>query len=100
LSNLAGAAVLLLLMRRRVRGGVETAATLTALAKILVASALAAAVAALVWWGLDAALGRSLLGQLVSVGGGLAVGTGAYVLACRLLRVRELGSLFALRRGS
>jgi len=98
LSNLAGAAVLLVLMRRRVRSGAETAATLTALAKILVASVAAAAVATLTWWALDAALGRSLAGQLVSVGGGLGVGAGAYVLACRLLRVRELGSLFALRR--
>jgi putative peptidoglycan lipid II flippase len=100
LSNLAGAAVLLVLMQRRVRGGVETAATLTALAKILVASAVAAAVAALVWWGLDAVVGRSLPGQLVSVGGGLGAGLAAYVLGCRLLRVRELGSLFALRRGT
>jgi putative peptidoglycan lipid II flippase len=98
LSNLAGAAVLLVLMRRRVRGGVETASTLTALAKILVASAAAASVAVLAWWALDAAVGRSLAGQLVSVGGGLGVGTAAYVVACRLLRVRELGSLFALRR--
>ena len=29
----------------------------------------------------------------------LALGTGAYVLAARLVGVRELGSLLALRRG-
>jgi putative peptidoglycan lipid II flippase len=87
-------------MRGRIRGAVEPAATLSALSRILVASVVAAAVATLTWWGLDAALGRSLGAQVVSVGLGLAVGTGGYVIACRLLGVRELGSLLALRRGS
>jgi putative peptidoglycan lipid II flippase len=99
LSNLAGAMVLVVLMRRRVRGGVEVAATLSALTRILVASVVASGIAVLVWWGLDAALGRSLVAQIVSVGGALALGTGAYLLSSRLLGVRELGSLFALRRG-
>ena len=99
LSNLAGAVVLLVLMQRRVRTGAETAATLSALARILVASVIASGVAAVVWWGLDAALGRSFGGQVVSVGVGLTLASGAYLLASRLLGVRELGSLFALRRG-
>jgi putative peptidoglycan lipid II flippase len=99
LSNLAGAVVLLVLMQRRVRTGAETAATLSALARILVASVIASGVAAVVWWGLDAVLGRSFGGQVVSVGVGLTLATGAYLLASRLLGVRELGSLFALRRG-
>jgi putative peptidoglycan lipid II flippase len=86
-------------MRRRVRGGVELAATLSALTRILVASVVAAGIAVLVWWGLDAALGRSLVAQIVSVGGALALGTGAYLLLSRLLGVRELGSLLSLRRG-
>src|SRR4029453_19206450 len=93
LSNLAGAVVLLVLMQRRVRTGAETAATLSALARILVASVIASGVAAVVWWGLDAALGRSFGGQVVSVGVGLALASGAYLLASRLLGVRELGSL-------
>ena len=100
LSNLAGAVALLVLMRRRIRGTIESAATLSALSRILLASVVAAAVATLAWWGLDAALGRSLVGQVVSVGLGLAAGTGGYVVACRLLGVRELGSLLALRGGS
>ena len=99
LSNLAGAVALLVLMRRRAHGGVETAATLAALSRILVASVVAAAVATLGWWGLDEVLGRSLGGQLASVGLGLALGTGGYVVSCRLLGVRELGSLLELRRG-
>ncbi|MCZ7588158.1 MAG: murein biosynthesis integral membrane protein MurJ [Gaiella sp.] len=96
LSNLAGALALAILMWRRV-GGVEMAATLTALARILVASVAASAVAVGVWWALDAALGREILGQLVSVGLGLGAGTVVYLGACRLLGVRELGSLLGLR---
>ena len=86
-------------MQRRVQTGVAVAATLSALARILVASVVGAGVAAVVWWGLDSELGRSLGGQIVSVGLGLGIATGAYVLTCRLLGVRELGSLLALRRG-
>ena len=82
---------------RRVRGGVEPAATLTALARILVASGRRRRCRGAVWWGLDAALGRSRSRQVVSVGGALALGTGAYLLACRVLGVRELGSLLELR---
>jgi putative peptidoglycan lipid II flippase len=98
LSNLAGAVVLMVLMWRRV-GGVEAATTLTALVRIIVASVVASGVAVLVWWGVDGALGRSIVGQILSVGLGLGAGTVAYLGACRVLGVRELGSLLALRRG-
>ena len=49
LSNLAGAVALAVLMWRRV-GGVEAAATLTALTRIIVASVVASGLAVLVWW--------------------------------------------------
>jgi peptidoglycan biosynthesis protein MviN/MurJ (putative lipid II flippase) len=98
LSNLAGAVALAILMWRRI-GGVGAAATLTALTRIIVASVIASALAAGVWWVIDAALGRSTTGQIVSVGLGLGVGTVGYLGVSRLLGVRELGSLFALRRG-
>jgi putative peptidoglycan lipid II flippase len=97
LSNLAGAVALAVLMQRRV-GGVDTGATMLALGRIVVAAATASGLAALVWWGLDAVVGRSTLGQVVSVGAGLGIGTVAYVGACRVLGVRELGSLLGLRR--
>ncbi|HET9242888.1 MAG TPA: murein biosynthesis integral membrane protein MurJ [Gaiella sp.] len=97
LSNLAAAVVLVLLMRRRVEG-VETTATATALVRILVASAAASAAAVGVWWAVDAVVGRSLVGQLLSVGLGLTAALGVYLAACRLLGVRELGSLLGLRR--
>ena len=99
LSNLAGALALVWLMRSRVPD-VDTAASLGALARILVASAVAAGAAVLAWWGLDELVGRSLPGQLVSVGVGLGVAGLVYVASCRVLRVRELGSLLELRRAS
>jgi putative peptidoglycan lipid II flippase len=100
LSNLAGALALAVLMWRRV-GGLDTWSTLAALGRIALASVVASGLAVLVWWGLDAELGRSLGAQILSVGLALVVGTGAYLGACRLLGVRELGSLLALgRRGT
>jgi putative peptidoglycan lipid II flippase len=99
LSNLAGALALAALMWKRV-GGVELAATLSALARIIVASVVAAGVAVGTWWAIDAALGRSTVAQIVSVGLALGAGTVVYLGACRLLGVRELGSLLALRRSA
>ena len=98
LSNLAGAVVLFALIQRR-GIGVERGPTVTAILRILVAAVVATGVATLLWWGLDEALGRSLLAQIVSLGLGLASGTAAYLGACRVVGVRELGTLFALRRG-
>ena len=97
LSNLAGALALGVLMWGKV-GGVEARATIGALTRIVLGSVVASGLAVLVWWGLDAALGRSVGAQVVSVGLALVVGTFTYLGACRLLGVRELGSLLALRR--
>jgi hypothetical protein len=74
-------------------------ATLSALARIIVASVVASGLAVAVWWAIDAALGRSTVAQILSVGLALGLGTAAYLGSCRLLGVRELGSLLALRRG-
>src|SRR5207245_722130 len=64
---------------------------------VVAASAALAAAAYPVWRGLDAALGRSFGGQVVSVAGALAAGGLAYLVSCRLLRVRELDALLSLR---
>src|SRR4051812_14803886 len=66
-----------MVLRRRL-DGLDLPRTMTSFAKIVAASALLGVVAYVVWWGLDQALGRSLLAQIVSVGGGLAAGAGAY----------------------
>jgi putative peptidoglycan lipid II flippase len=94
--NVAGTAVLLVLLRRRL-GRIELGQTSISVARVVVASAALAGAAFLVWDGLDRAVGRSFGGQLVSVGLALAVGTVVYLAACRALRVRELDALLALR---
>src|SRR5438094_1042226 len=97
LVNVAGSVVLIVLMRRRLgRLGFKEIAD--SLVRIVIASAVLAGAAYGTWYGLDAALGRSFVGQLVSVGSALAVGIDVYLLACRALKVRELGALLALLR--
>ena len=53
-----------------------------------------------VWWGIDNALGRSLLAQILSVGSALVAGSAAYaaiVLALRIPEARQIVDLFASR---
>jgi len=93
--NVAGAVLLFGLLRRRL-GRIDLRQTAPALGRILVASAFAA-LAFLVWLPLDHSFGRSFGGQLGSLLPALAVATGLYLGACRLLGVRELDTLLALR---
>jgi putative peptidoglycan lipid II flippase len=95
LVNVAGSGVLLVLMRRRL-GRMNFGEIADSVLRIVVASAGLAAAAYGTWFGLDHALGRSFAGQLGSVVLALAVGTSVYLLACRALKVRELGALLAL----
>ena len=95
--NVAGSAVLLILMRRRL-GRLGFGAIADSVLRVVVASAALAGAAYGTWYALDRELGRSFGGQLGSVGAALVAGTGVYLLACRALKVRELGALLALRR--
>jgi putative peptidoglycan lipid II flippase len=97
LVNVFGAAALLVVLHRRIRL-TGLGATAVSVTRILVASVVAAAAALGSWYALDAALGRSLGAQLVSVGAGLAAATLAYLAACRAFRVRELEALLPLLR--
>jgi putative peptidoglycan lipid II flippase len=94
--NIAGTAVLLVFLRRRL-GSIDLRATSDTLVRVTAASAVLAGVAFGVWYALDRGLGRSFGGQLVSVGLALTAGTLSYLIACRVLRVRELDALLALR---
>jgi putative peptidoglycan lipid II flippase len=94
--NVAGTAVLLVLLRRRLRR-IEFAATAASVLRIVAASTVLAGVSFGIWYGLDRAVGRSFGGQLLSIAPALAVGIAAYLGACRALRVRELDALLALR---
>jgi putative peptidoglycan lipid II flippase len=97
--NMAGAATLIYLMRRRL-GGLDGRRTASSVARILVASAGVAGVAYIVWEPLDSALGRSFPAQVVSLGLALTAATAVYLGLCRVLRVRELGALRQLRRSA
>ena len=96
LVNVAGAGLLLWFLRRRL-GRIDLGRTLPALGRIVLASAVAA-LAYFVWLPLDKAFGHSLAGQLGSLVPALCAATALYLAACRLLRVRELDALLALRR--
>jgi putative peptidoglycan lipid II flippase len=77
------------LLLRRDLGGVEGRRTLGAAAQMLAAGALLGGVAYGVWHGLDSALGRSLIAQIVSVGTALVAGFGVYAGAVWAMRVPE-----------
>jgi putative peptidoglycan lipid II flippase len=99
LVNIAGTLGLLAILRRRL-GRLDGMAIATSYGRIAVASAVAAAAAFGVWWGLDEALGRSLGAQVVSVGVGILAAASVYLGASALFRVRELQMLLSLRRAS
>jgi putative peptidoglycan lipid II flippase len=85
---------------RRELDGLEAARTLRASAQMLVAALVLGAVAYGVWWGLDALLGDSLLGQVTAVGTGVAVGTVVYagiVLALRIPEARDIAGMLRAR---
>jgi putative peptidoglycan lipid II flippase len=94
--NIAGTAVLLVLLRRRL-GRIEAGETASATVRIVIASAVLGVVAFGLWYALDRAFGRSFPGQLLSVGAALVASTGAYLVCCRLLGVREVRALLSLR---
>jgi putative peptidoglycan lipid II flippase len=77
-------------------GRLEGPQTLMITIRILIASALLAGVSWLIWKGLDAALGRSLIAQLLSVGLAIAIGGVVYakcVLAMRIPEARQIEAL-------
>jgi putative peptidoglycan lipid II flippase len=99
LVNIAGTAALLVVMRQRL-GRVEGRALAASYVRIVVLGALAAAVALGVWRGLDELVGRSLGGQLVSVGAAFAVAAAGFLAGARILRMQELDLVLSLRRRS
>jgi putative peptidoglycan lipid II flippase len=97
IANIVTAVVQWRLLRDRV-GDLELRETLGSLVLMLASCALLAAVAWASWTALDAALGRSLLAQAVSVSGALVLAVAAYVGAARLLRVPEVSVGLSLVR--
>jgi putative peptidoglycan lipid II flippase len=97
IANIVSVLALLVVLRRRLEQ-IELPQTVRATILITLASGVLAGVSYLVWWGLDAAVGRSTGAQLLSVTTALLAGGAGYLVACRLLRVHELQALLSLRR--
>jgi putative peptidoglycan lipid II flippase len=84
---------------RRLLGGLELGRLLDTGIRITVAAAALAAVSFGIWDVLDNALGRGLLGQIVSLGAALGLGGLVYVGASKLLRIAELDQIMRLLPG-
>jgi putative peptidoglycan lipid II flippase len=86
---------------RRILHGLELGRLTSAAVRISIAAAGLAAISWIVWDVLDEMLGRGLLGQIASMGGGLAAGLAVYLSVAKLLRVAELEQMsrLLLRRG-
>ena len=78
--------------------GLELASLLSSGIRIPLAAAALAAVSFGVWDVLDSALGRGLVGQVISLGVGLGLGALTYLGAARLLRIAELEQILRLLR--
>ncbi|MGB2710962.1 MAG: murein biosynthesis integral membrane protein MurJ [Conexibacter sp.] len=86
-------------LRALLDGSLEGRRTLIAAAQMTAASVLLGLVAYGVWRGLDEALGRALLAQVVAVGGGIVAGTLVYVAVVLALRIDEARQIRALVTG-
>jgi putative peptidoglycan lipid II flippase len=87
-------------MRIGFAGHLEGGQTLMITVRILVATVVMAGVARVLWQLLDSLLGRSLPGQVVSVGGAIAVALLIYgwlVLAIRIPEARQIEELLVSR---
>ena len=86
---------------RREFDGLELRRLFSTAARITIAAAALAGVGWIVWDVLDEALGRGLVGQIVSLGTGLSAGLAVYLSVAKLLRVAELEQMsrLLLRRG-
>lgn len=86
---------------RRLLHGLELGRLFSAAFRITIAAAGLAAISWIVWDVLDQAVGRGLLGQIISLGVGLGAGGIVYVAIAKLLQVAELEQMsrLLLRRG-
>jgi putative peptidoglycan lipid II flippase len=100
IADLALAGAQYVYLKRELDGQLELGDTVEATIGMLIAALWFGIVAWVVWFGLDWTLGRSLIAQIISVGGGLAAGAGAYiwiVLAMRLPEAQQLRRLVMSR---
>jgi putative peptidoglycan lipid II flippase len=83
---------------RRLLGGIELGRFLESAVRVTISAAVMAGVSYLVWYGLDQALGRSTIAQILSLGVALAAGFATYFAAVLALRVPEAAQIMRLVR--
>jgi hypothetical protein len=93
--NLVMATGQLFYLRRELHG-FEGRRTLLAVAKMTGAAALLAGAAYGTWRGLDAALGRGVAAEIVSVGTACLIGGGVYAAVVAALRIPEARQLWGV----
>jgi putative peptidoglycan lipid II flippase len=99
-ADLALAAAQYVYLRRELAGQLELRDTVEATIGMLIAAAWFGITSWIIWYGLDWTFGRSLVAQIIAVGGGLAAGTAVYayvVLAMRLPEAEQLRRLVMRR---
>jgi putative peptidoglycan lipid II flippase len=102
LGSVAGTLTMVVAQGRVLSGmlnGIEGRTTFPAMAKMLAAGALLAGVSYGVWYGLDQALGRSLVAQIASLAIGIGAGIAIYAAAVFALRVEEAHQIRRLVAG-
>jgi putative peptidoglycan lipid II flippase len=102
IADLALAAAQYFYLKRELDNQLELRDTMEAVMGMLIAAVWFGIGAWVGWAGLDWIFGRSLIGQVISVGGGLTIGTAIYayvVLAMRLPEAEQLRRLVAGRLG-
>lgn len=97
ITSFATFVALTVLLAREI-GGLHERVVVNGFVRIGVASVAAGGAAYAVWRALDAAVGRSFPGQLVSVGLGVAAATAAHLAVCGAMRLPERRMLGELRR--
>lgn len=97
IATLASVVAQVIVLRRQL-GGIQFGRLLDGAIRVSLASALLAAVSYGVWDVLDEAVGRSTIGQIVSLGVALAVGGALYLGAVLALRVPEARQLLRVVR--
>jgi putative peptidoglycan lipid II flippase len=102
IADLALAGAQYVYLKRELDNQLELRDTMEAVMGMLIAALWFGIAAWVAWAGLDWLVGRSLIGQVISVGGGLTAGTAVYayvVLAMRLPEAEQLRRLVAGRLG-
>jgi putative peptidoglycan lipid II flippase len=96
LGSVAGTLTMVLLQGRylsKLLHGIEGRRSLLAVLKMVGAAALLAGISYAVWYGLDQALGRSLLAQIVSLGIAITAGVAVYIGAVVALGIEEAAQI-------